>query len=234
MIHACDKEYHSHTVAEAGSGQSQLHAYDEDYLPLAQRVLGDMLDYAVNTLDYDLQDFYTMFLISGMAAQFEIGNCAFVAGKNGCEIAKEVLRLSGLSVPDVEDLMYLDKSPEYWTGWVLAYYQWYRVENFKQIQNAVPVTEVCGMYDPLHEADISKFVEIMDERMQKARQESRLKRLRAYAKLSQRELAAQSGVPLRQIQLFEQGERDIGKTQARTLQKLARVLHVSAETLTDS
>ena len=27
-------------------------AYDEEYLPLAQRVLGDMLDYAVNTLNY--------------------------------------------------------------------------------------------------------------------------------------------------------------------------------------
>ena len=36
-----------------------------------------------------------------------------------------------------------------------------------------------------------------------------------------------------QIQLFEQGERDISKTQAQTLQKLARVLHVPAETLTN-
>ena len=210
-----------------------IHAYDEEYLPLAQRVMGDMLDYAVNTLDFELNDFYTMFLISGMAAQFEIGNPAFTAGKNGCEVAKEVLSLSGLLVPDTEDVMYLDKTPEYWTGWVLAYYQWHSEKTFKRIQSVIPVTEVCSMYNPLHEADIRMFVEIVDKRMKEVRQQSQLKRLRAYAKLSQRELADQSGVPLRQIQLFEQRERDISKTQAQTLQKLARALHVSTETLTN-
>lgn len=210
-----------------------IHAYDEEYLPLAQRVMGDMLDYAVNTLDFELNDFYTMFLISGMAAQFEIGNPAFTAGKNGCEVAKEVLWLSGIPVPDTEDLMYLDKSPEYWTGWALAYYQWHSVKTFKRIQRVIPVAEVCSMYNPLHEADIRMFVEIVDKRMEEDRKQSRLKRLRAYAKLSQRELADQSGVPLRQIQLFEQGERDICKTQAQTLQKLARALHVPSETLTN-
>ena len=149
------------------------------------------------------------------------------------EVAKEVLSLSGLLVPDTEDVMYLDKTPEYWTGWVLAYYQWHSEKTFKRIQSVIPVTEVCSMYNPLHEADIRMFVEIVDKRMEEDRKQSRLKRLRAYARLSQRELADQSGVPLRQIQLFEQGERDISKTQAQTLQKLARVLHVPAETLTN-
>lgn len=208
-----------------------IRAYDKEYLPLAQRVLGDMLDYAVNTLDIALGDFYTMFLISGMASQFEIGNPAFVAGRNGCEVAKEVLKLSGISVLDAEDKMYLDKTPEYWSGWALAYYQWRSVKTFKWIQRVVPIEEICRMYHPLHEADIQKFVELMDIRMSEAEQNSRLKRLRAYAKLSQRELAVESGVPLRQIQLFEQGERDISKTQAQTLQKLAHVLHVPAENL---
>ena len=99
-------------------------AYDEEYVTLAQRVMGDMLDYAVNTLNYELQNFYRMFLISGIARQFEIGNPAYVAGRNGCEVAKEVIVLSGLDMPEAEDLMYLDKSMEYWTGCALAYYQW--------------------------------------------------------------------------------------------------------------
>ena len=51
-------------------------AYDEEYVTLAQRVMGDMLDYAVNTLNYELQNFYRMFLISGIARQFENGNPA--------------------------------------------------------------------------------------------------------------------------------------------------------------
>lgn len=201
-------------------------AYDEEYLPLAQRVLGDMLDYAVNTLNYELGRFYRLFIISGVAAQFEIGNPAYAAGKNGCEVAKEVIGCSGISVPDTEDVMYLDKSPEYWTGWALGYYQWKRCETFKSIERVVSVDMVCSMYYPMHEADIERFVIVMDEKMSAA-QSSQLRRLRAYAGLSQRMLAEASGVPIRQIQLFEQGERSINRTQAETLVQLANALKCS-------
>ena len=205
-------------------------AYDEEYVALAQRVMGDMLDYAVNTLNYELQNFYRMFLISGIARQFEIGNPAYVAGRNGCEVAKEVIDLSGLDMPEAEDLMYLDKSPEYWTGWALAYYQWKSGQSFRQIDHAVSIDTVCAMYDPLHEADIEKFVYIMNEKL-KQQDVSRLRRLRTYAKLSQRQLAEAADVPVRQIQLFEQGERDINKTQGMTLLKLSRVLKCRPEEL---
>ena len=205
-------------------------AYDEEYVTLAQRVMGDMLDYAVNTLNYELQNFYRMFLISGIARQFEIGNPAYVAGRNGCEVAKEVIVLSGLDMPEDEDLMYLDKSPEYWTGWALAYYQWKSGQSFRQIDHAVSIDTVCAMYDPLHEADIEKFVYIMNENL-KQQDVSRLRRLRTYAKLSQRQLAEAADVPVRKIQLFEQGERDINKTQGMTLLKLSRVLKCRPEEL---
>ena len=205
-------------------------AYDEEYVTLAQRVMGDMLDYAVNTLNYELQNFYRMFLISGIARQFEIGNPAYVAGRNGCEVAKEVIVLSGLDMPEAEDLMYLDKSLEYWTGWALAYYQWKSGQSFRQIDHAVSIDTVCAMYDPLHEADIEKFVYIMNEKL-KQQDVSRLRRLRTYAKLSQRQLAEAADVPVRQIQLFEQGERDINKTQGMTLLKLSRVLKCRPEEL---
>ena len=205
-------------------------AYDEEYVTLAQRVMGDMLDYAVNTLNYELQNFYRMFLISGIARQFEIGDPAYVAGRNGCEVAKEVIVLSGLDMPEAKDLMYLDKSPEYWTGWALAYYQWRSGQSFRQIDHAVSIDTVCAMYDPLHEADIEKFVYIMNENL-KQQDVSRLRRLRTYAKLSQRQLAEAADVPVRQIQLFEQGERDINKTQGMTLLKLSRVLKCRPEEL---
>lgn len=205
-------------------------AYDEEYVTLAQRVMGDMLDYAVNTLNYELQNFYRMFLISGIARQFEIGNPAYVAGRNACEVAKEVIVLSGLDMPEAEDLMYLDKSLEYWTGWALAYYQWKSGQSFRQIDHAVSIDTVCAMYDPLHEADIEKFVYIMNEKLEQ-QDVSRLRRLRTYAKLSQRQLAEAADVPVRQIQLFEQGERDINKTQGMTLLKLSRVLKCRPEEL---
>ena len=57
-------------------------AYDVEYLPLSQRVMGDMYDFAVNTLNIALEEFHKMFLVCGMAHQFEIANPTYVAGKN--------------------------------------------------------------------------------------------------------------------------------------------------------
>ena len=47
----------------------------------------------------------------------------YVAGMNGCEFARVILDDVGAAYPEAEDEMYLDKSPEYWAGWALAYYQ---------------------------------------------------------------------------------------------------------------
>jgi transcriptional regulator with XRE-family HTH domain len=62
-------------------------------------------------------------------------------------------------------------------------------------------------------------------------EQSRLRRLRTYANLSQSQLAGASGVALRQIQLFEQGKRDIHKTQGETLMRLSRALNCRIEDL---
>jgi DNA-binding Xre family transcriptional regulator len=206
-------------------------AYDELYLPLAQRVMGDMLDFSVNTLRVALGEFYRMFLVSGMARQFEIGNPTYVAGKNGCEVARLVMDECGWKYPDAEDAMYLDKSQEYWIGWALAYYQWKSNRSFLEIAQSVPVESMYAMYPTLHEADLSLFVDVMDEKCREYADQSRLRRFRSYAMLSQRQLADASGVALRQIQLFEQGQRDIKKTQGETLKRLAQALHCDMEEL---
>lgn len=198
-------------------------AYNEEYYVLAQRVMGDMLDYAVNTLNYPIEDFYNMFLVSSLSKQIEIGNPTFVAGKNGCEIARLVIEETFGMEFWQEDVMYLDKSPEYWIGWTLAYYQWYSSRSFLEISRIISVKEMYLMYNTLHEADISKTVSIIGERINN-KNESILKRLRAYAGLSQTLLARESGVALRQIQMFEQGQRDISKAQADTIYKLSKAL----------
>ena len=206
-------------------------AYSELYLPLAQRVMGDMYDYAVNTLGMKLQEFHKLFIVSGMAGQFEIGNSTYVAGKNGCEVAREVVETCTDLHIDKPDEMHVDKSPEYWTGWSLAYYQWISDFRYEDIDRFVPIETIRGMYQTLHEADVTVFVDMMDDSFREHRNESRLKRLRACAGLSQRALADESGVPLRQIQLFEQGQRDITKTQGQTLLQLSRTLGCRMEDL---
>ena len=83
-----------------------IHAYSEDYLNNAQKILGDMMDYAVNTYELSPNQFYEMFLVSDVSMQFQTGNPTYVAGKTGCELVKEVLQKSGLVIPELEDEMY--------------------------------------------------------------------------------------------------------------------------------
>ncbi|WP_024866145.1 helix-turn-helix domain-containing protein [Butyrivibrio sp. FCS014] len=206
-------------------------AYDELYLPLAQRVMGDMYDYAVNTLNIAIEAFHKLFIVSGMGHQFEIGNPTYIAGKNGCEVAREVIASCSDRSIHSEDVMYVDKSREFWIGWSLAYYQWISDRSFEEINCHVPIEAMYGMYDTLHEADVSLYVEIMNEKCAVEKEASTLKRLRQYAELSQRALAERSGVPLRQIQLFEQGQRDITRTQGQTLYQLSKALGCSIEEL---
>lgn len=110
-----------------------MRAYDESYLNDAMNALGEMLDYAVVDCGRDPDEFFDWFIVSGIAAQFERGNPKFVAGMSGAEIAREVIfRVTGNreTRPATQSL---DRSPEYWAGWILAYYQWYRNLRFAAI-----------------------------------------------------------------------------------------------------
>ena len=199
-----------------------IHAYDELYIDLAQRNLGDAFDFALVTLGIDIDSFNNAFSVSSVSKQFSEGNPKYVAGMNGCELARTILDESGLKYEDTEDAMYPDKSPEYWVGWTLAYYQWESRKSFGEILSNVSLSSFLNMYDVYHQMDISKSVEYLDIHTQ-----ARYSRLRAYRTLiglSQSALSKSSGVALRQIQLFEQGERDINKTSAQTLFSLSKAL----------
>lgn len=209
----------------------EMHAYPEDYLLTAQRILGDMLDYAINEYELEPNKFFEMFLVSDVSKQFQEGNPTYIAGKNGCEIVKEVIRSSGLTMKELPDEMYLDKSPEYWVGWALAYYQWYSARSFMKIYKVVTIEDLLKMYPVYHEMDIMKFVEAINEKWDRYYTETNLKRMRKIAGLSQRELADLSGVAIRQIQLFEQKNRNINHTRAIDVLKIAKVLGCKSEDL---
>ncbi len=68
-----------------------------------------------------------------------------------------------------------------------------------------------------------------DKRMRKANPDTQLKTRRINNRLSQSELASSSGVALRQIQLFEQRQRNINNAAAITLFRLSKALHCSIE-----
>ena len=208
-----------------------IRAYDEIYVDSAQNVLGHAVDFAVMTLGLEPNTFGDAFAVSDASKQFAAGNPAYVAGMNGCELARKVLEETGTLFADAEDAMYLDKSPEYWAGWALAYYQWFTGYSFMEILTAMPLEQIMAMYPTYHEMDVSQFVEQMDRHMQEAYPQTKLRMRRETCGFSQSELSADADVPLRQIQLFEQRQRDINKCAAITLLKLSKSLHCSIEDL---
>ncbi|SFB71667.1 helix-turn-helix domain-containing protein [Butyrivibrio sp. YAB3001] len=209
----------------------EIRAYSELYVESAQNILGHMFDFAINEANFSPRDIASRFCMAPCSKQFEIGNPRYVAGMTGPELAKVVLKESGYKKELPEDVMYIDRSPEYWAGWSLAYYQWLRDYKFSDILSAIGIDYILKLYPVYHEMDILKFVSLADEKMKEAYPDTALKRYRTNAGLSQSELAEESGVPLRQIQMFEQRQRDINKTSAINLLKLSKVLHIRMEDL---
>lgn len=208
-----------------------MHAYDKVYLDRARTALGRMLDFAVYDLGYDITHFFDLFVGSGVAARFEDGDFTLLSGMSGVEIAYQVLEQSGIAVRRIQPRYTMDRSEEYWTGWALAYYQWETSLSFAEIVRYVPIGDIQALYFPYHEMDIRQFCDRMDELYKVAKPETNLKLFRQRAGMSQRELADQSGVPLRTIQQYEQRQKNINRAQAEYLARLARVLCCDMENL---
>ncbi|MCD8323931.1 MAG: helix-turn-helix domain-containing protein [Clostridiales bacterium] len=208
-----------------------IRAYDETYVEKARVALGRMLDFAVYDLNYDITLFFDWFLDSGIAEDFGRGDCSLLVGKSGVELACEVLERIGKNLEPVSARYAAGRSEEYWTGWALAYYQWRTALPFREIVRHIPIMDIQALYSPYHEMDIRQFSDQMDVLYRHAQPETNLKRLRQKTGLTQKELSAQSGVPLRTIQQYEQRQKNINKAQAEYLFQLASALVCQADDL---
>lgn len=217
-------------------------AYNVAYLPDAKDILGTSFSYATSNLGFTIDDYTSLFVNTGFAKLFGEGNPWVIAGMTGLELAGRVADTAYGTANSKNShlksgLFYdenAEKSPEYWAGWVLAEYQWARNVPFKAIFGKMPGSEICRMYKVFHEMDTSKFINVMDERLELATPGKNLKKQRSEAGLSQNQLAHITGVNVRSIQMYEQGVNDINKAQAGTLQKLAKAMNCSIEDLLDT
>ena len=177
-----------------------IRAYHKVYLEKARNNLGRMLDFATYDLGYDPCTFFDLFMNSGLAKRFEKGEFNVTVGMSGVELAYRVLELTQHQVEDPQPRYTAERSPEYWAGWALAYYQWETAMSFLDILECVPLDDIIRMYSPYHEMDIRQFCDRMNELYRAANPETKLKQMRQRAGMSQSELAEQSGIPVRTIQ----------------------------------
>ena len=204
-----------------------IRAYDSDYLFFARNSLGRMCDFAVYNLGYNLEDFFGLFIKSGLAYKFSRGDITNI-NKSGFELALEVLNLNDLDIEITFSDYSFNRSEKYWLGYYLAYYQWYSNLSFEFIIDKVSINELLLMYDKYHEMDIMHFVEYLNKIIFKS---NKLKYYRKKRKLTQKELAILTNIPLRSIQQYEQDKKDLSKANASYLIALSNVLYCEVRNL---
>ena len=203
-------------------------AYSELYLNNAMNTLATMFDYAVNIINEDIDIVFKRFIDSGAAAHFESGDPNLIAGKSGVEL---YWLFSKTSFNVFSGYQMLYRTPQFWLGWSLAYYQWYTKRSFRFIHMRVTLKELLGWYSTLHEADLSKFVEELDKRI--VPDETNLEIRRRALGLSQDDLSLLSGVPIHTIQMYEQKQKKLVNAQWNILSALANALHCGVGDLMD-
>ena len=208
-----------------------IRAYDEQYLNDAMCNLGEAFDFAANVCQVELDDFLSMMISTGIAFQFERGVPKYVSGMSGTELALEVLRKSGIPAENAMARTEYSCSPEYWTGWITACFQWHTGRSFQNILESLSMREVLRLYPILHEVSEDRAIDALNRAILGKSLPTRLQSRRKDCGITQRELSEKSGVNLRTIQQYEHRSKDINKAAGATLRALAIALSCQIEDL---
>ena len=206
-----------------------MSAYPETLLPNARSQLADAADYAVVDLGVPIDEFFSLFAASDWARRIERGDRSTVLGISGIELAQNILAEKTGAREFKTARESLRRTKAYWTGWILAYYQWESNRTFREILRALPASTIEQMYGVYHEAPEERFAATADEILREKIPETRLKRVRSAYGCSQSRLSEMSGVGLRSIQMYEQRRKDINKAEAESVLRLARALGCEIE-----
>ena len=140
-----------------------MSAYPETLLPNARSLLADAADYAVVDLGLAIDDFFTFFSASAYARRIERGDRSTILGISGIELARNVLSDKAGQQDFKPARESLRRTKAYWTGWILAFYQWTSNRSFRDILQALPASTIEQMYGVYHEAPEERFAATADE-----------------------------------------------------------------------
>ena len=204
-----------------------MHAYSELFLDNAMENLGAAFEYVTEKLKMGGQEFLDLFCLGRIGEAFSKGEIRYISGMSGIELANEVLKEHAIVIETKDYDLRIDCPPEYWCGWILAYYQWRTGRTFSQIQKRISFKNLMNLYGVLHEAHERKAVEVLDSFFEE--QTTNLAQMRLKAGVSQSELARKAGISLRSIQMYEQRNNNINNAQYNRLCAIARALHCRIE-----
>ncbi len=210
-----------------------MSAYDKTYLYDAMDALAEAFDYAARDDRVGAQRFFDLFVQTDIAAAFGGGSPRYVAGMSGIELVLQVCERAGMRLDPLCEALHapLDRSPEYWCGWILAYAQWRSGRPFASLHEKVSMKDLMRLYEPLHEASEDRAADAIESLIDRKAQPTRLKTIRQARGMTQKQLARASGASLRAVQQYEQRAKDINGAHAMKLYALARTLGCTMEDL---
>ena len=154
-----------------------------------------MFEYAT-TSGIDPIIFWNTFINSSIAKEIEKGNIIYL-NYSAHSLLKEIDPNHKL-----KDYI-LKKNNFYWAGWALTHLQYETSLSFNRINKDLSIERVLELYKTLHEADITKFIEIAKTYI-KENETTNLRIIRTSRGLSQAELSKLANVDIRSIQMYEQ------------------------------
>lgn len=209
-------------------------SYPELYLEDSMRCLGELTAFsAAAAPDLTEDTVLKMFIVSGYASRFENGDPFIVSGMSGAELLSVIMEECGMpSGADINTDLLSDPElsagyeTSYECGRLLALYQWYSRMSFADIISAMSFARLVSIYEDIRELSLDNACAVIDKRIrERASASTRLQACRKRLGLSQKELAAYSGVNLRTLQQYETGDKDINRAAADKVCALSRVLY---------
>lgn len=135
------------------------HPYDISYLNNAMRLVGSIFDFAVNEEGREIDYFIDHYFLPKIAEDIQTGNPFIVAGLSYNEAYARIVGY------DTSYPLSIEKSPEYWAGWVLTFTSWHHDRTFAELLSVLPASSLARMYHPLHEADETKTADLFEEKI---------------------------------------------------------------------
>ena len=212
-----------------------IRPYDEIYLEDVENNIGYMLEYAV-CCELDPVAIWSIFVNSKIAKEIERGNPKYLSGYSGREYLDILISSYSFSAnkPVLNSECSLNNDKYFWTGNAVVKLQYQTCMRFSELEIYLPLEEILDMYYILHEADLSKFIDIAIKKIKERKTQTNLSNMRRAVGLSQQKLAHLADVDLRSIQMYEQRKNDINKAQTITLFKISKVLGCKIEDLLET
>lgn len=203
-------------------------SYDKEDLEDVMENLGCMLACS-DFVGMTPSEVWDLFLNSYIPDKIELGDPRYVVGMSGSEylllILEDNLELfEGLREKLRSNM--IDNDRCLWAGYAMARLQYETTMPFRELNKYIPIDYVLSIFNPLHEADLSKFVDIANERIYRLKGNS-LKNMRKRCGYTQKDLARVADVDIRNIQMYEQRKNDINKASVDILDRLSKALHCS-------